>query len=212
VRFQVLTAASMKFTVFWDVAPWSNRVVVRRYRGVYSRHRQWIHGATSQKAPNFTVMIRPSALFTRCSVTGSVSFSFHKRTRVFYTGIILYKTAIFLDYSTAETGTYTGEVSDPLCPIHFQCLVLLSLVHSDETTKPKTDYSSHLSSVLIRHGCYPTLCIQLTIVLTYPYSRHPTFQAAFLIVCLCVFLYSNNKRSSFNLFNLQMPLFINLKR
>jgi hypothetical protein len=33
VRFQVLTAASMKFRIFWDVAPKSQVEVGRRFRG-----------------------------------------------------------------------------------------------------------------------------------------------------------------------------------
>jgi hypothetical protein len=35
VRFQVLTAASMKITIFWDVAPCSLVEVYRRFRGAY---------------------------------------------------------------------------------------------------------------------------------------------------------------------------------
>jgi hypothetical protein len=40
VRFQVLTEASMKFTVFWDVAPCSHVEVDRRFRGAYCLHHQ----------------------------------------------------------------------------------------------------------------------------------------------------------------------------
>jgi hypothetical protein len=40
VRFQVLTAASMKMTVFWDVAPCSLVDVYRRFRGTYCLHHQ----------------------------------------------------------------------------------------------------------------------------------------------------------------------------
>jgi hypothetical protein len=39
VRFQVLMAASMKFRVFWDVAPCSLGVD-RRLRGAYCLHHQ----------------------------------------------------------------------------------------------------------------------------------------------------------------------------
>jgi hypothetical protein len=35
VRFQVLTAASMKVTAFWDIAPCSLVEVDRRFRRVY---------------------------------------------------------------------------------------------------------------------------------------------------------------------------------
>jgi hypothetical protein len=38
LRFQVLTAASMKFRVFWDVAPCSHVEVDRRFRGAYCLH------------------------------------------------------------------------------------------------------------------------------------------------------------------------------
>jgi hypothetical protein len=38
VRFQVLTAASMKMTVFWDVAQCSVVEIDRRFRGAYCLH------------------------------------------------------------------------------------------------------------------------------------------------------------------------------
>jgi hypothetical protein len=44
VRFQVLTAVSMKFRVFWDVVPCSYVEVDRRFRGVYCLHRQVVAG------------------------------------------------------------------------------------------------------------------------------------------------------------------------
>jgi hypothetical protein len=37
-RFQVLTAASMKFRLFWDVAQCSHVEVNRRFRGAYCLH------------------------------------------------------------------------------------------------------------------------------------------------------------------------------
>jgi hypothetical protein len=40
VRFQVLTAASMKFRLFCDVAPCSHTEVDRHFRGVYSLQHQ----------------------------------------------------------------------------------------------------------------------------------------------------------------------------
>jgi hypothetical protein len=40
VRFQVLTAASMKMTVFWDIAPCSLVEVYRRFRGACCLHHQ----------------------------------------------------------------------------------------------------------------------------------------------------------------------------
>jgi hypothetical protein len=39
-RFQVLTVASMKFRVFWDVLPYSEVDVDQRFRGVYCLHHQ----------------------------------------------------------------------------------------------------------------------------------------------------------------------------
>jgi hypothetical protein len=38
VRFQVLTAAIMKMTAFWDIAPCSLIEGDRRFRGVYCHH------------------------------------------------------------------------------------------------------------------------------------------------------------------------------
>jgi hypothetical protein len=35
VKFQILTAASMKMTVLWDVVPCSLVVIYRRFRGAY---------------------------------------------------------------------------------------------------------------------------------------------------------------------------------
>jgi hypothetical protein len=40
VRFQVLTAASMKFRVFWNVAPCGLIGVDQGFRGVYCLHHQ----------------------------------------------------------------------------------------------------------------------------------------------------------------------------
>jgi hypothetical protein len=40
VRNQVLTAASMKITIFWDVAPCSLVEVYRRFRGAFCLHYQ----------------------------------------------------------------------------------------------------------------------------------------------------------------------------
>jgi hypothetical protein len=40
MRFQVLTAASMKMTVVWDVAPCSLVEIYQRFRGSYCRHHQ----------------------------------------------------------------------------------------------------------------------------------------------------------------------------
>jgi hypothetical protein len=40
VRFQVLTAASMKFRVLWDVAPYSHVEVDPCFRDTYGLHHQ----------------------------------------------------------------------------------------------------------------------------------------------------------------------------
>jgi hypothetical protein len=40
MRFEVLTAARMKMTVFWDVAPCSLIEVYRRFRGACCLHHQ----------------------------------------------------------------------------------------------------------------------------------------------------------------------------
>jgi hypothetical protein len=39
-RFQILTAASMKMTIFWDVAPCSLVQIDRRFKGTYCLHHQ----------------------------------------------------------------------------------------------------------------------------------------------------------------------------
>jgi hypothetical protein len=43
MRFQVLAAASMKVTVFWDVAPRSLVEINRRFKGTYCLHYQVYH-------------------------------------------------------------------------------------------------------------------------------------------------------------------------
>jgi hypothetical protein len=54
VRFQVLTAASMKTAVFWVVAPCSLVEVYRRFRGACCLHHQGrLHCATTQKTAIF---------------------------------------------------------------------------------------------------------------------------------------------------------------
>jgi hypothetical protein len=53
VRFQVLTAASMKMITLWDTAPRSLAGVDRRFRGAYRLHHDDVgstHGTVSQKA------------------------------------------------------------------------------------------------------------------------------------------------------------------
>jgi hypothetical protein len=40
MRYQVLTAASMKMTVFWDIAPCRLAEIDRHFRGAYCLHHQ----------------------------------------------------------------------------------------------------------------------------------------------------------------------------
>jgi hypothetical protein len=66
VRFQFLTAASMKMTVFWDVEPYSLVDVYRSFRGrrvalmmeavSTSETSTRLHGATSQKTAIFIIV------------------------------------------------------------------------------------------------------------------------------------------------------------
>jgi hypothetical protein len=59
VRFKVLTAASMKLRVFWDVAPCNHVEVDRLFRGVYClRHRPDDGVHTSETTVNFNVTTR----------------------------------------------------------------------------------------------------------------------------------------------------------
>jgi hypothetical protein len=46
VRFQILTAASMKMTVFWDIARWNMVECSRRFRGAYCLNRQGDDGGS----------------------------------------------------------------------------------------------------------------------------------------------------------------------
>jgi hypothetical protein len=59
VRFQVLTAAGMKITVFWDAASCSLAEVYRRFRGSFCRHHHCdnarLHDAKTQHVTIFTV-------------------------------------------------------------------------------------------------------------------------------------------------------------
>jgi hypothetical protein len=58
VRFQVLTMVSMKFRVFWDVAPCTHIEVDRRFRGTASHHQGTLMMqavCTSETSVNFNV-------------------------------------------------------------------------------------------------------------------------------------------------------------
>jgi hypothetical protein len=57
VRFQVLMAVSMKFRVFWDVAPCSHIEADRRFRGAYCRVMMEAV-RTSETSVSFTVTTR----------------------------------------------------------------------------------------------------------------------------------------------------------
>jgi hypothetical protein len=56
VRFQVLAAANIQMTVFWDIASCGVIEVDRRFRGVYCLHHQGYSddGGISQKAIVFS--------------------------------------------------------------------------------------------------------------------------------------------------------------
>jgi hypothetical protein len=60
MRFQVLTVASLKFRVFWDVAPCSHIEVGRRFRGAYYLYHQGDDEAvrTFETSANFNVTTR----------------------------------------------------------------------------------------------------------------------------------------------------------
>jgi hypothetical protein len=53
-RFQVLTAASMKMAVFWDVAPCSLVEVYRRFRGACCLHHQGDEWNVCKILPDYT--------------------------------------------------------------------------------------------------------------------------------------------------------------
>jgi hypothetical protein len=59
VRFQALTAASMKFRVFWDVAPCSLVEFSRRFRGTYCLHPQSDEYSSSETSVKFNETTRP---------------------------------------------------------------------------------------------------------------------------------------------------------
>jgi hypothetical protein len=73
-RYQVLTAASMKFRVFWDVAPCSHVEVDRRFRGAYCLQRQgvitwpYIPKASKLHPPCFVCLLkRTYRWYFRCN-------------------------------------------------------------------------------------------------------------------------------------------------
>jgi hypothetical protein len=64
VRFQILMAANMKMTAFWDIVPCSLVEVDRRFRGAYCLHHQGDEGpddggSTHQKAVIFEAVVAP---------------------------------------------------------------------------------------------------------------------------------------------------------
>jgi hypothetical protein len=71
VRFQVLTAASVKITVIWDFVSCSLVEVDRRFRGAYCLHH---HGAASQK----TVIFINSLVFSSCRAFANFDVSVTK--------------------------------------------------------------------------------------------------------------------------------------
>jgi hypothetical protein len=69
-RFQVLTAASINITAFWDIAPCSFVNVDRRFRGAYCLHHQGPDDRDS-KHSNYTVTVTDSII--RALMTDTVS-------------------------------------------------------------------------------------------------------------------------------------------
>jgi hypothetical protein len=68
VRFQILTATSMKMTVFWDVAPCSLVDNDRRYRGAYCLHHQgqFLPGYTAHHLLNiYSIIIKYDVITCR---------------------------------------------------------------------------------------------------------------------------------------------------
>jgi hypothetical protein len=68
VRFQVLTAASMKITVLWDVASWSLVEVYQRFRGACCFHHQ--DDRPSHILPDYKAQ-HPTRQSSSCTVIGS---------------------------------------------------------------------------------------------------------------------------------------------
>jgi hypothetical protein len=62
VRLQVLTAASMKLRVFWDVAPCSLIEVDWRFRGAYCLHHQGDKQALSETIAGYIAVDGPSPI------------------------------------------------------------------------------------------------------------------------------------------------------
>jgi hypothetical protein len=77
VRFEVLTAASMKISVFWDVAPCS-LVVCQRFRGACCLHRQG-DASTSETSVNFYQTTRRNIPEDRHLLVCRCVFFFPKR-------------------------------------------------------------------------------------------------------------------------------------
>jgi hypothetical protein len=75
VRFQVLTAASMNLSVFWDVASSSLLEIDRRFRRGYALNCRSIytrlHGATPQKSLSFQTCYH----FRKCHVRAVTTMS-----------------------------------------------------------------------------------------------------------------------------------------
>jgi hypothetical protein len=106
--------------------------------------------------------------------------------------------------------------SKPSCPVQPQSLISLSPVHSDEATKPKPklwlQFPPFSYSPYFMHGCYPALCIQLTIV---PGSAIPSPQhlkpPVLLSLFMCGSLYSKKQKSSLTYLIYKCHLSINPK-
>jgi hypothetical protein len=64
VRFKVLTAASMKFRVFWDAASFSHLEVNRRFRGAYCLHHH-LRNVGLQRENSSVVIVMAAVMLVR---------------------------------------------------------------------------------------------------------------------------------------------------
>jgi hypothetical protein len=63
VRIEVLTAASMKMTAFWDIAPYSLAGVARRFRVTYCLHQYALLERLSTSTRLHGVMPKKAVIF-----------------------------------------------------------------------------------------------------------------------------------------------------
>jgi hypothetical protein len=102
LTFHVLTAASMKLRIFWDVLPCFLLNIDRRFRGSYCLHHQGEHGPLSPLVcPNFT--------WTDRFVQNLLSF---RRGLFVFLMMEAVRTSETLVYSNGATRSYIPEGSN----------------------------------------------------------------------------------------------------